>query len=144
MIHVSETASEVAQLIEKTGKTPVRYLESLGLLNKNLLAVHCVVLDDEEIELFKKVMFFLFSVLYSILDSPSELDWQGKILFIEDLDEMLYHIKSDIGKFQISSDSWGGVFILADNNQKAINELGNLLSQDDRFLKEEVDHKKYR
>jgi muramoyltetrapeptide carboxypeptidase len=32
------------------------------------------------------------SVLYSILDSPSELDWQGKILFIEDLDEMLYHI----------------------------------------------------
>lgn len=32
------------------------------------------------------------SVLYSILDSPSELDWEGKILFIEDLDEMLYHI----------------------------------------------------
>ena len=32
------------------------------------------------------------SVLFSILDSPSELDWQGKILFIEDLDEMLYHI----------------------------------------------------
>jgi muramoyltetrapeptide carboxypeptidase len=32
------------------------------------------------------------SVLYSILDSPSEIDWQGKILFIEDLDEMLYHI----------------------------------------------------
>ncbi|MGK0386800.1 MAG: muramoyltetrapeptide carboxypeptidase [Patiriisocius sp.] len=32
------------------------------------------------------------SVLYSILDSPSEIDWQGKVLFIEDLDEMLYHI----------------------------------------------------
>lgn len=54
MIHVSETASEVSQLIEKTGKTPVKYLNSLGLLNKNLLAVHCVVLDEEEIELFKK------------------------------------------------------------------------------------------
>ena len=66
---------------------------------------------------------------------------------IDDLwmnDEMLYHIKSDIGKFQISSDSWGGLFILADNNQEAINELGYLLSHDDRFLKEEVDYKKYR
>ena len=32
------------------------------------------------------------SVLYSILDSPSQIDWKGKVLFIEDLDEMLYHI----------------------------------------------------
>lgn len=32
------------------------------------------------------------SVLYSILGSPSEVDFAGKILFIEDLDEMLYHI----------------------------------------------------
>ena len=32
------------------------------------------------------------SVLYSILDSPSQIDWKCKILFIEDLDEMLYHI----------------------------------------------------
>ena len=32
------------------------------------------------------------SVLYSILDSTSEVDWHGKVLFIEDLDEMLYHI----------------------------------------------------
>ena len=32
------------------------------------------------------------SVLYSILDSPSQIDWKDKVLFIEDLDEMLYHI----------------------------------------------------
>lgn len=32
------------------------------------------------------------SVLYSILGSSSQIDWQGKILFLEDLDEMLYHI----------------------------------------------------
>jgi len=32
------------------------------------------------------------SVLYSIIDSPSEGDWQGKVLFLEDLDEMVYHI----------------------------------------------------
>jgi len=32
------------------------------------------------------------SVLYSILGSKSEVDFKGKILFIEDLDEYLYHI----------------------------------------------------
>lgn len=32
------------------------------------------------------------SVLYSILGSPSALDCEDKILFIEDLDEYLYHI----------------------------------------------------
>lgn len=32
------------------------------------------------------------SVLYSVLDSPSEIDWEGCVLFIEDLDEMLYHV----------------------------------------------------
>ena len=32
------------------------------------------------------------SVLYSILDSPSHIDWKDKVLFLEDLDEMLYHI----------------------------------------------------
>jgi muramoyltetrapeptide carboxypeptidase len=32
------------------------------------------------------------SVLYSIMGSKSEIDYKGKILFIEDLDEYLYHI----------------------------------------------------
>jgi len=32
------------------------------------------------------------SVLYSIMGSKSEIDFKGKILFIEDLDEYLYHI----------------------------------------------------
>ena len=32
------------------------------------------------------------SVLYSIIGSKSEVDYKGKILFIEDLDEYLYHI----------------------------------------------------
>jgi muramoyltetrapeptide carboxypeptidase len=32
------------------------------------------------------------SVLYSIVGSKSEVDYKGKILFIEDLDEYLYHI----------------------------------------------------
>ncbi|MGV3461540.1 MAG: S66 peptidase family protein [Flavobacterium sp.] len=32
------------------------------------------------------------SVLYSIIGSPSEADYKNKIIFIEDLDEYLYHI----------------------------------------------------
>jgi muramoyltetrapeptide carboxypeptidase len=32
------------------------------------------------------------SVLYSLLGSPSDLEVEGKILFLEDLDEYLYHI----------------------------------------------------
>ncbi|RDK88257.1 S66 peptidase family protein [Marinirhabdus gelatinilytica] len=32
------------------------------------------------------------SVLYSLLGSPSAIDTKGKILFLEDLDEYLYHI----------------------------------------------------
>ena len=32
------------------------------------------------------------SILYSLIGSPSDLDTDGKILFLEDLDEYLYHI----------------------------------------------------
>ncbi|MCB0397725.1 MAG: LD-carboxypeptidase [Flavobacteriales bacterium] len=32
------------------------------------------------------------SVLYSLIGSPSDVDTKGKILFLEDLDEYLYHI----------------------------------------------------
>lgn len=32
------------------------------------------------------------SVLYSLLGSSSEANWKGKILFLEDIDEYLYHI----------------------------------------------------
>jgi muramoyltetrapeptide carboxypeptidase len=32
------------------------------------------------------------SILYSLLGSPSAIDCKDKILFIEDLDEYLYHI----------------------------------------------------
>ena len=32
------------------------------------------------------------SILYSLLGSPSDIDTEGKILFMEDLDEYLYHV----------------------------------------------------
>jgi len=51
VIHLSETRDEVAGCLEKYGKTPVRHLDSLGLLDSRVVADHCVVLDEEEIAL---------------------------------------------------------------------------------------------
>ncbi|MFC1822603.1 amidohydrolase family protein [Thermodesulfobacteriota bacterium] len=50
-IHLSETAEEVAEIKSKTGENPVQYLDKLGVLNDNLVAVHAVHLDDRELDL---------------------------------------------------------------------------------------------
>ena len=52
--HLSENQDEVDTIRERYGDTPVRRLEKLGLLSENLIADHCVVLDDEEIELLAR------------------------------------------------------------------------------------------
>lgn len=54
VIHVSETKSEVEQIQEKYGKTPIEHLADLGILGPNLLACHCVVLSDNDISLLKQ------------------------------------------------------------------------------------------
>lgn len=53
VIHVSETRSEVADIRKRYGATPVRHLADLGILSSRLLACHCVVLTEEDIELLK-------------------------------------------------------------------------------------------
>jgi 5-methylthioadenosine/S-adenosylhomocysteine deaminase len=49
-IHVHETAHEVGGAVTKTGVRPLRRLESLDLLNPNLVAVHATQLTPEEID----------------------------------------------------------------------------------------------
>lgn len=49
-IHLSETEWEVNEIEGKYGKLPASYLDSIGFINKNVLAAHCVWLKDEEIE----------------------------------------------------------------------------------------------
>ncbi len=50
--HVAETLWEDQEIRKKhNGMSPVAYLDSLGLLNEKLLAVHCVVLDAQDIKL---------------------------------------------------------------------------------------------
>jgi 5-methylthioadenosine/S-adenosylhomocysteine deaminase len=49
--HVAETAAEVETWKQETGETPIRALDRLGFLTDRTVLVHCVVLDDGEIEL---------------------------------------------------------------------------------------------
>jgi 5-methylthioadenosine/S-adenosylhomocysteine deaminase len=51
VIHLSENQAEVNTCRERYGCSPVNHLKALGLLNERILADHCVVLDDAEIEL---------------------------------------------------------------------------------------------
>ncbi len=48
-VHLSETEWEVSEIARRYGKRPVFHLDSLGLLSENLVAAHCVRVDDEEI-----------------------------------------------------------------------------------------------
>jgi len=54
IIHVSETRTEVANCRDQYGLTPVEHLADLEVLGPNLLADHCVVLSDHDIELLKQ------------------------------------------------------------------------------------------
>lgn len=49
-IHVAETRKEVEDIRQRTGMRPAEYLHSLGLLDRNVIAAHCVWLSEEEVE----------------------------------------------------------------------------------------------
>lgn len=49
--HLAETEDEVAESYKNHGKSPVEYLEGLGVLAAPVLAAHCVHLSDKDIEI---------------------------------------------------------------------------------------------
>ena len=51
IIHLSESQDEVSQVKERYGLSPVDHLEKLELLSPQLIADHCVVLTEEEIDI---------------------------------------------------------------------------------------------
>ncbi len=53
-IHLSETLDEVKTVTERFGCTPVKHLEDLGLLDSRVVAAHCVVLTEDEIDLLAR------------------------------------------------------------------------------------------
>ena len=52
--HLSETEKEVADCVAEHGLTPVRWLDSLGVLSSNCVAAHVVHVDEEEIQILKE------------------------------------------------------------------------------------------
>lgn len=54
VIHIAETENEKKQIMEKYGTTPVKFLESLGVLGPDLVACHSIHLTQEDINLYKK------------------------------------------------------------------------------------------
>ncbi|GHU50176.1 amidohydrolase [Clostridia bacterium] len=53
-MHVAEAASEIEYTMKTHGEPTVTHLERLGVLDKNLLAVHTVWLTNEEVSLLKQ------------------------------------------------------------------------------------------
>ena len=53
-IHLAETQKEIADCVAVHGKTPVRWLDSLGVLGENVVAAHVVHVDDEEISILRE------------------------------------------------------------------------------------------
>jgi 5-methylthioadenosine/S-adenosylhomocysteine deaminase len=53
-IHLSETQKEAADCIAEHGDSPVRWLDSLGVLGENVVAAHAVHIDDGEIDLLRE------------------------------------------------------------------------------------------
>lgn len=53
-IHLAETKAEAKQLQDQQRITPVRYLENLGLLDRDTICVHCVWITEDEIEVLER------------------------------------------------------------------------------------------
>ena len=54
VIHLAESKSEVEQIKERYGRTPVKHLAEIGVLAPNVLACHCVELTEEDIALLQR------------------------------------------------------------------------------------------
>jgi 5-methylthioadenosine/S-adenosylhomocysteine deaminase len=50
-IHVAETHYEVEEIAQRAGTTPLRYLDRFGLVDDRLAAVHCVHMDERDLDL---------------------------------------------------------------------------------------------
>ena len=53
LMHVAEMPYEVTDIKKNFNKTPIEYLDSIGLLIKRLLAAHCIFSSDSDIALLK-------------------------------------------------------------------------------------------
>jgi len=50
-LHLAEAGDEAARLIDPAGSSPLRHVHALGLLDPQTVCVHCIWLDDEDLDL---------------------------------------------------------------------------------------------
>ncbi len=50
-IHAAETQNEWQQIQNEHQSTPIQYLDQLGILDENTLLIHCVWINDKDIEI---------------------------------------------------------------------------------------------
>lgn len=53
LLHLAETTEEADSLRKTHNQTPVEFIDSVGLLNRRLVAAHCIFVNDSDIELIK-------------------------------------------------------------------------------------------
>jgi 5-methylthioadenosine/S-adenosylhomocysteine deaminase len=53
LMHVAETTEEVETLRKERHQTPIEFLDSIGLLNRRLVAAHCIFVNDADIALLR-------------------------------------------------------------------------------------------
>ena len=53
-IHAAETKDEIKIVKEKTGKTPIKYLNDIHILDEYTILAHCTHITDQEIEMLKE------------------------------------------------------------------------------------------
>ena len=84
--HSSESASEVADCIERYGKTPTALFEELGLLDFGGTHYHCIYVTDEDLQILKK------RNIYAVTNPASNLKLASGIARIDDMLKAGIHI----------------------------------------------------
>ncbi len=57
-MHLNETETEIIDCISETGMRPAVFLESVGAFDVPVVAAHCTVMNDEDIEIIKRRSIF--------------------------------------------------------------------------------------
>ncbi|MFQ5525675.1 MAG: amidohydrolase [Thermoanaerobaculia bacterium] len=54
LLHLSETQAEIDRIASEFGMSPVAYMDSVGLLVDELVAAHCIFVDEADVALLAK------------------------------------------------------------------------------------------
>lgn len=81
-IHLSETRDEVEMTRKETGMPPGKWLYSLGVLDERWQLVHCVWLEDDEMDLIASagstIVHCPVSNMYLASGTPRVLEWRKR------------------------------------------------------------------